>query len=329
MFLGVVLGRGLPSVLLVFVLVLTVSAFFVAQSSVGARFDVRAGYGVEDNGLGANGQLEKTAVFNPFVSRPQPVPENVREYLLTAEDRLHEVAPKTWVTAWTLNGMVPGPVITALEGEKVRVKFVNKSPRPQTLHFHGIHQPQFDGVHEIVAPGGEFVYELEASPPGLYLYHSHMLPIAKQQNQGFFGAYIVYPKNPLPPAKEVVLIMQFVDTDGDFEEAEFYAVNGRADQFMNSPIEAKVGETIRVFLINMNIEFGTFHIHANVFRAFMGLGMDRSWHVLTDNIGLGWGERAVLEFFSYNYPGLYMFHDHIGEHSELGLRGWFKVVPAG
>lgn len=267
-----------------------------------------------------------TAPFKPFLTRPAPSPSGVREYTLMAEDMDHEVFPGVMMPGWTVNGTVPGPTIVAIEGELVRIKFVNTASRPHTIHFHGVHEIQSDGVHEIVFPGESYVYELEAEPAGLYLYHSHVLPITKHVNQGFFGAYIVYPKEPLPPAKEIVLIMQFVDTDGDSGEAEFYAFNGRADQFINNPIEFKVGEPVRIYLINMNIEIATLHTHGTFFTLYRSpLKWTTTSPQFTDVVGLAWGERAIIEL-SYKYQGLWMFHDHIGEHSEEGLRGWFEVV---
>ncbi len=269
-------------------------------------------------------ELKTTKVFDPSVHRPEPVTGGIREYVVSAEDLPHEVFPGIFMDGWTLNGTIPGPTFTAIEGEKVRIRFINRSPRPQSLHFHGIHELRYDGVHEVVKPGEEYVYELTTEPPGMYIYHSHRGSIDETDNRGFFGAYIVYPKEPLPPAKEIVILEQFIDTDGEAEEAEFYAFNGRADYYMNNPIEIGLNDTVRIYLSNINIEFALFHIHANVFREYNPLGFDSSYF-LNDDADVGWGQRKILEF-SYRYPGLYMFHDHIGEHLGLGMRGWFRVV---
>ena len=44
------------------------------------------------------------------------------------------------------------PVIRATEGDLLRVNFVNGGSHPHTIHFHGIHPTNMDGVFEIVAP---------------------------------------------------------------------------------------------------------------------------------------------------------------------------------
>ena len=268
---------------------------------------------------------KRTEVFNPYIERPEPSLGGIREYTVIAQDMPHEVYPGVFMEGWTLNGTIPGPTFTAIEGETVKIKFVNNGARPTTLHFHGVHELKYDGVHEVVNPGKSYVYELTTEPPGMYIYHSHAGSIDKTDNQGFFGAYLVYPKVPLPPAKEIVMLQQVIDTDGEAEEAEFYAFNGRADYYMNNPIEISVNETIRIYLSNINIEFALFHIHANVFREYDPLGFNREKYILNDNAGNGWGQRKILEF-SYSTPGLYMFHDHIGEHLGEGMRGWFKVT---
>ena len=47
----------------------------------------------------------------------------------------------------------PGPVIRATEDDLLRVDFANGGSHPHTIHFHGIHPANMDGVFEIVEPG--------------------------------------------------------------------------------------------------------------------------------------------------------------------------------
>src|ERR671938_32884 len=80
-------------------------------------------------------------------------PGRVRKYTLTALDKEIEVAPGVFFPAWTYNGTVPGPVIRATEGDLLRVRLVNAGSHPHTIHFHGIHPADMDGVFEIVGTG--------------------------------------------------------------------------------------------------------------------------------------------------------------------------------
>ena len=128
-------------------------------------------------------------------------PGRVREYKLVAQDREIEVAQGVTYAAWTYNGTVPGPVLRATEGDIFRVEFTNQGSHPHTIHFHGIHPANMDGVFEIVPPGRSFTYEFEAHPYGMHLYHCHATPLKKHIEKGLYGALIIDPPEPrAPPA---------------------------------------------------------------------------------------------------------------------------------
>ena len=162
----------------------------------------------------------------------------MREYTLTAVDTELEVAPGVFFPAWTYNGTAPGPVIRATEGDTLRVRFRNHGSHPHTIHFHGIHPPNMDGVFEVVEPGGSFTYEFEARPAGFHLYHCHATPLKKHIHKGLYGAFIIDPKKPRPPAQELVMVMNGFDTDADGEN-NFYTVNGRSFYYARYPIKVK------------------------------------------------------------------------------------------
>ena len=99
--------------------------------------------------------------------------------------------------AWTYNGQVPGPEIRVGEGEIIRVVLKNYLPQGTTIHWHGLPVPNaMDGVPAVtqkpVLPGETFVYEFEATPPGSYIYHSH---VHYQLDQGLYGALIIEPSH--------------------------------------------------------------------------------------------------------------------------------------
>ena len=70
----------------------------------------------------------------------------LREWEIVAQDKEIEVAPGVKYEAWTYNGRVPGPTLRAREGEMLRIRFVNASEHPHTMHFHGIHPALMDGM---------------------------------------------------------------------------------------------------------------------------------------------------------------------------------------
>ena len=195
----------------------------------------------------------------------------LREYEIFAVDREIEIAPGLVFPAWTFNGQVPGPTLRATEGDRVRVRFTNQGTHPHTLHFHGWHPPAMDGSlpeHQ-VPPGGEFLYEFDAEPYGLHLYHCHAIPLKRHIHKGLYGVFLVDPKAARPPADEMVMVMNAFDTNFDADN-EVYAVNTVGFHHMVEPIQVKVGELVRINLVNVT-EFdliNSLHLHGMFFDVY-------------------------------------------------------------
>lgn len=267
---------------------------------------------------------ERRAKF--YRETPRPDGSLLREYEIHAVDREIEIAPGVFFPAWTFNGQVPGPTLRATEGDRVRVRFVNQGSHPHTMHFHGWHPPEMDGSlpDQQVMPGGAFVYEFDAEPYGMHLYHCHALPLKRHIHKGLYGVFIIDPREARPAADEMVLVMNGFDTNFD-NDNEVYAVNTVAHYYMHEPIRVRVGELVRLYVVNLT-EFdlvNSFHLHGMFFDAHRtGTRRDAPEH--TDTIMLCQGERAVLET-RFRYPGDFMFHAHQSEFAELGWMGLFRA----
>jgi FtsP/CotA-like multicopper oxidase with cupredoxin domain len=256
----------------------------------------------------------------------------LREWEIVAQDKEIEVAPGVKYEAWTYNGRVPGPTLRAREGERLRLRFVNASEHPHTIHFHGIHTALMDGMPGIgenrgagaIAPGAEFTYEFDAEPFGLHLYHCHVSPLASHISRGLYGAFVIDPKQGRPEADEMVMVMNGFDTNFDLSN-EVYAVNTVGFHYVNEPIQVGRDELLRVYLVNV-LEFdpiNSFHVHANFFQHYpTGTSLQPS--EFTDTIIQGQGQRAILEM-KFPFDGDYMFHAHVSEFAELGWSGFFRV----
>jgi FtsP/CotA-like multicopper oxidase with cupredoxin domain len=265
--------------------------------------------------------------FDPGRVSRLPDGRTLREYDIAAIDKEIEVAPGVWFPAWTYNGTVPGPTIRCDEGDRVRVKFHNAGSHPHTIHFHGFHAADMDGVFEIVEPGKTFLYEFDADPFGLHLYHCHTTPLRRHIHKGLYGVFIVDPPGGRPAAREYVLVMNGFDTNFD-NENEFYSVNTVAFHYMRHPLEATVGELVRLYVVNV-LEFdlvNSMHIHANFFEVYR-TGTKLEPVDFTDTLMFCQGERHVLEL-TFKHPGRFMFHAHQSEFAELGWMGFFDVKPA-
>ena len=269
------------------------------------------------------GPRDLDALLYPPPALPHQ-PGRLREYTMRASDTEIEIAPGVFFPAWTYNGTVPGPVIRATEDDLLRVRFINAGSHPHSIHFHGIHPANMDGVFEVVKSGEEFTYEFPAKPAGLHLYHCHTTPLKKHIHKGLYGAFIIDPKEPRPPAQELVLVMNGFDTDGDGGN-NFYTVNGRSFYYAKYPIRVKRSETVRIYLANLT-EFdliNSLHLHGDFFR-HQPTGTGDHWEY-TDTVVQCQGQRGVLEI-DFTNTGMFMFHAHQSEFTDLGWMGFFDVV---
>jgi manganese oxidase len=249
----------------------------------------------------------------------------LREFTLVAsDDKVKEISPGVFYNVWTFNGTIPGPTLRATEGDLIRINFINNGSKSHTIHTHGIHEAEMDGVFEAVGAGGRFTYEFTAEPFGVFPYHCHMQPLEEHIVHGLYGVYIVDPKTPRPPADEMVMVMNGYDTDFDTEN-NFYTVNGIPYYYMHHPIQIEKGQLIRIYLVNM-LEFdpiNNFHLHANLYQLYRS-GTSLIPDEYTDMVTMSQGERGILEF-KYKFPGQYMFHAHKTEFAEKGWMGLFLV----
>ncbi|MDX8436360.1 multicopper oxidase domain-containing protein [Mesorhizobium abyssinicae] len=280
----------------------------------------------------------------------QPDGRTLRTFEVTAEDKEIEIAPGIMFPAWTYNGRVPGPSLRATEGERLRIVFRNQGSHPHSMHFHGIHAARMDGVPGagLIGPGEEFVYQFDAKPFGCHLYHCHALPLKRHIQKGMYGAFVIDPDPARHPEhdavarsrllgtpenagwQEFVMVMNAFDTNFD-NENEVYAVNTVAHAYAKKPIRVLKDKPVRIYLINV-VEFdpiNSFHLHANFFDYYnQGTTLTPTLKTV-DLITQCQAERGILEFhFREHEPGLYMFHPHQSEFTELGWSGMFDVVEA-
>jgi len=249
----------------------------------------------------------------------------VREFLLTARTTPMQLNASTKFITWNVNGRVPAPTLRATEGDRIRIAFSNQAGHAHSLHFHGVHKAEMDGVKPI-RNNTATIYEFDAEPFGVHLYHCHVAPVTRHVSKGLYGMFIIDPPQPRPPADEIVLIMGGYDLNND-QKNELYAFNGLPHYYMQHPIAVYQNQLLRLYVLNM-IEFdpvATFHVHANMFKVFP-TGRTLEPTMETDVITMGTAERHILEL-SYKFPGKYMFHPHQDLIAESGCMGNFEVLP--
>jgi FtsP/CotA-like multicopper oxidase with cupredoxin domain len=280
-----------------------------------------------------------------------PNGQTLREYHIAAVDKEIEIAPGVFFPAWTYNGRVPGPSLRCVEGDRIRITFVNAGSHPHTIHFHGIHSAAMDGVPGVgagvIEPGGQTIYEFDAFPFGCHLYHCHAFPLKRHIHKGLYGAFVIDPDparyqgesetiarrrnhqfSEIEQYNEMIMVMNGFDTNFDGEN-EVYAANSIAFAYMKEPIQIKRDQLQRLYLVNIT-EFdpiNSMHIHANFFDYYdHGTTFEPTLKTV-DTIMQCQAQRGILEFSFKDFePGLYMFHAHQSEFAELGWMGFFEVI---
>ncbi|MBL1209529.1 multicopper oxidase domain-containing protein [Geminocystis sp. GBBB08] len=250
----------------------------------------------------------------------------IREFTLTAHSSKIQLNTALDFVSWNVDNRVPAPTLRVTEGELIRIIFNNQDGHSHTLHFHGIHPADMDGVTP-VKHGESFIYEFEAKPFGVHLYHCHIPPVTRHVSKGLYGMLIIDPIKPRPPADEMLLVMGGYDIDNDGKN-DIYAFNGIPNFYRDYPIPIYQHQLIRLYVLNM-IEFETavtFHLHGNMFQVYP-TGMTLKPSYATDVITMGVAERHILEF-SYDYKGKFMFHPHQDHIAEQGCMGNFEVIAS-
>ncbi|MCB0012254.1 MAG: multicopper oxidase domain-containing protein [Anaerolineales bacterium] len=289
----------------------------------------------------------------------------IRTWQIVAIDKEFEIAPGVFFPGWVYGsatsaasqrlgkvvGQCPGPTMRCVEGELLRIEFVNGSIHPHTIHFHGIHSAFMDGIPGVgrgnINPGESFTYEFTARPFGCHLYHCHALPLKRHIHKGLYGAFIIDPdpanytgdeqavaesRHHLSAANadvnEMAMVMNAFDTNFDGDN-EVYAVNTVAFGYgMQRPIVIQRDQLQRIYLVNVT-EFdaiNSIHIHANFFDYYdHGTTLQPTLKTV-DTIMQCQAQRGIVEVSFKDFePGLYMFHAHQSEFAELGWMGFFDV----
>jgi len=125
------------------------------------------------------------------------------------------------------NGSLPGPTLRVRPGDTLRVAMTNGLEAPTNLHVHGLHvSPEDNGDNPFVsiAPGDSFDYDFslpDDHPPGTYWYHPHRHGhVADQLAAGLYGAIVVKDPDPVPVARERVLVVSDLTLDDSGNLAE-------------------------------------------------------------------------------------------------------------
>ena len=172
------------------------------------------------------------------------------------------ITDDTVVAAWTFEGDIPGPIVHCRVGDTVEFTLTNDVDVPHSMDFHAA-QVNPTQAFRSVAKGQSVSFAFKPKYAGAFMYHCGTSPVLMHIGSGMHGAIIVSPREPLPPARDFVLVQtEFYlapATNGvrafDYQKMlstlpDYLAFNGRPSQYVKEPIRVKVGERVRFWLVD-------------------------------------------------------------------------------
>jgi FtsP/CotA-like multicopper oxidase with cupredoxin domain len=219
-------------------------------------------------------------------------------------------------------GRIPGPLLRARVGDRLRVHFKNLDTRTghgHSMHFHGVEYtpssdgaflPGFSGRDGNVPVGRTYTYRLRAGrdSAGVWPYHDHAIAMSESIAGGMYGALSILDRRERPPDREFVVVFA---PFGSFQSIDGHAFVG------NTPVfQSRVGDVVQWDVLAMGDEHHTFHVHGHRWRGADGDPLDTRTLGPAESFRVRWREDA---------PGTWLYHCHVEAHMANGMIGLYRV----
>ncbi len=250
-----------------------------------------------------------------------------RQYRLVVKEGRIELMPGVFASALTYNGLSPGPVLEATEGDMVRITVSNESKQPTSFYIDGLILPHaLSGLPRegqgIIKPGGSQFYQFRADVPGLFTYHPQVNHLG-QKSQGLYGMLVVDSQAPKVFSKEqAIVIGQWMTAAPPTKVAPapgkpaasaapapsvpttYFTVNGKCAPSIPA-IAVTKGDRVRLYVANTTSQMVPLQLTGHRFEVISVSGSDAMEpHVFRDSYCVQPADRVVLEFLADN-PGVW------------------------
>jgi len=295
--------------------------------------------------------------MEPAVKPLDPAP--VKEIRLDTTHKIIEIAPGVKFSAWTFGDTVPGPVVRARVGDRIKFTMSNRSDEPvpgvrvtaapmmHSMDFHSAMVSPGDKYRSI-APGQTISFEFTANYPGVFMYHCGTPMVLEHIASGMYGMMIVEPREGYPTKvdREYAIVQSEFYTQPDPQKrkvdgAPLYVLdgprvrsksptytvfNGRYNRFVDNPLPAKPGERVRLFVLNVGpSNTSSFHVVGTIFdRVWWDGNPDNQFRGM-QTVLLGSSSGAIVEFMIPE-AGKYIMVDH---HFANASQGAVGIIDAG
>ncbi len=315
----------------------TTSADTVTIQDIDLKADIGADYRV------------RQANLEDFPSKTQV---HTHRHTFEISEVENEIAPGLSLSSWTFGGKYMGPTLQGNLGDQFEITLINKGSMGHSIDFHaGMVSP--DRVMRTIAPDQQLTYRFEAKGSGLWLYHCSTAPMSTHIASGMFGAVLIAPDSLEPVARQYLLVQNetyLIDSGTkaasgnklvqvspeavDAGRPSLTMWNGHASQYVAQPLEAKVGERIRIWVLAAGpSQACSFHVVGTQFDTVYKEGS----YLLRggqDAFGVSGGHSQALDLqaaqggfveMEFLEAGTYTFVNHDFAQMERGARGLIKV----
>jgi nitrite reductase (NO-forming) len=295
--------------------------------------------------------------MGPAVKPLDPAP--VKEIRLDVTHKIIEIAPGVKYSAWTFGDQVPGPIVRARVGDRIKFTMTNRSdeamPGPRLTAAPMMHSMDFHSAmvapndkYRSIAPGQTISFEFTPNYPGVFMYHCGTPMVLEHIASGMYGMMIVEPRGGYPTKvdREYAVIqsefytkldpehrkvdgqaLYVLDGDRVRSKAPTYTVfNGRYNSMVETPLEAKPLERVRLFVMNVGpSNTSSFHVVGTIFdRVWIDGNPDNQFRGM-QTVLLGSSSGAIVEFVIPE-AGNYAMVDH---HFANASQGAIGIIAAG
>nr|ADD51574.1 copper-containing nitrite reductase [Intrasporangium sp. 4LS1] len=285
-----------------------------------------------------------SAAYDPVL--PPLTDEKVRRVTLTVREVELEVAPGVTQTRWTYNGSSIAPTLHGRVGDTFEVTLVNQGSMGHSIDFHASEVAPA-GPMRTIQPGESLVYRFTARRSGIWMYHCSTMPMTSHIAAGMAGAVVIEPEG-LPAVDRSYVLAQsevYLGAQGDpvnadkvaTEQPDAVVFNGHANQYVDHPLEARVGERVRIWVLDIGPNRPTsFHVVGGQFDTVYkeGTYLLKNGRGALDPPGTRTGGSQALDLaaaqggfveLSFPEPGRYPLVSHIMVDAERGARGFIAV----